>query len=59
MKRQDITASKAGRRTLISFAELKDFLASLPRIRQDMSKAKYRQLTNRKKLDRGVKSIMP
>lgn len=30
LKRQDITARKAGRRTLISFADLQAYLASLP-----------------------------
>ena len=30
LKRQDITARKAGRRTLISFADLEAYLASLP-----------------------------
>jgi len=30
LKRKDITARKAGRRTLISFAELEVYLASLP-----------------------------
>lgn len=30
LKRQDITARKAGRRTLISFADLQTYLASLP-----------------------------
>lgn len=30
LKRGDITARKAGRRTLISFSDLKDYLASLP-----------------------------
>lgn len=30
LKRQDITAVKAGRRTLISFADLEAYLASLP-----------------------------
>ena len=30
LKRKDITARKAGRRTLISFAELEAYLASLP-----------------------------
>ncbi len=30
LKRQDITARKAGRRTLILFAELQAYLASLP-----------------------------
>lgn len=30
MKRGDLTARKAGRRTLISFAELEAYLASLP-----------------------------
>lgn len=30
MKRGDLTARKAGRRTLISFADLEAYLASLP-----------------------------
>ncbi|NTZ41782.1 helix-turn-helix domain-containing protein [Altererythrobacter sp. SALINAS58] len=30
LKRQDISARKAGRRTLISFADLEAYLASLP-----------------------------
>lgn len=30
LKRKDITAKKAGRRTLISFADLHAYLASLP-----------------------------
>ena len=30
LKRQDISAKKAGRRTLISFADLQAYLASLP-----------------------------
>ena len=30
LKRGDLTARKAGRRTLISFAELEAYLASLP-----------------------------
>lgn len=30
LKRQDIIARKAGRRTLISFADLEAYLASLP-----------------------------
>lgn len=30
LKRNDITARKAGRRTLISFAALETYLASLP-----------------------------
>ncbi|MBO6825358.1 MAG: helix-turn-helix domain-containing protein [Sneathiella sp.] len=30
LKRGDITARKAGRRTLISFAELEAYLSSLP-----------------------------
>lgn len=30
LKRQDITAKKAGRRTLLSFADLEAYLASLP-----------------------------
>ena len=30
LKRQEITARKAGRRTLISFADLEAYLASLP-----------------------------
>jgi excisionase family DNA binding protein len=30
LKRQHITARKAGRRTLISFADLETYLASLP-----------------------------
>ena len=30
LKRQDITAKKAGRRTLISFEDLQAYLASLP-----------------------------
>lgn len=30
LKRQDITAKKAGRRTLISFADLEAYLANLP-----------------------------
>lgn len=30
LKRKDITARKAGRRTLISFVELEAYLASLP-----------------------------
>jgi excisionase family DNA binding protein len=30
LKRGDITARKAGRRTLISFADLQTYLASLP-----------------------------
>jgi len=30
LKRQDMTARKAGRRTLISFADLQAYLASLP-----------------------------
>ena len=30
LKRQDITARKAGRRTLISFADLEAYLANLP-----------------------------
>lgn len=30
LKRQDITARKAGRRTLISFRDLEAYLASLP-----------------------------
>lgn len=30
LKRNDITARKAGRRTLISFADLEAYLASLP-----------------------------
>ncbi len=30
LKRRDITARKAGRRTLISFADLEAYLASLP-----------------------------
>ena len=30
LKRQDISAWKAGRRTLISFADLEAYLASLP-----------------------------
>jgi len=30
LKRQDITARKAGRRTLISFADLEAYLSSLP-----------------------------
>jgi excisionase family DNA binding protein len=30
LKKQDITARKAGRRTLISFADLQAYLASLP-----------------------------
>jgi excisionase family DNA binding protein len=33
LKRQDITARKAGRRTLISFADLQAYLASLPEYR--------------------------
>lgn len=33
LKRGDITARKAGRRTLISFADLKAYLASLPEYR--------------------------
>ncbi|HEV2123451.1 MAG TPA: helix-turn-helix domain-containing protein [Chloroflexota bacterium] len=30
LKRQDLSAKKAGRRTLISFADLQAYLASLP-----------------------------
>jgi len=30
MKRRDITAKKAGRRTLISFADLEAYLSGLP-----------------------------
>jgi excisionase family DNA binding protein len=30
LKRKEITARKAGRRTLISFADLQDYLAKLP-----------------------------
>ena len=30
LKRQEITARKAGRRTLITFADLEAYLASLP-----------------------------
>jgi excisionase family DNA binding protein len=30
LKRKDITARKAGRRTLISFADLEAYMASLP-----------------------------
>lgn len=30
LKRRDMTAKKAGRRTLISFAELEAYLANLP-----------------------------
>ncbi len=30
LKRKELTAKKAGRRTLISFAELETYLASLP-----------------------------
>ena len=30
LKRGDLTARKAGRRTLISFSDLKDYLSSLP-----------------------------
>lgn len=33
LKRGDITARKAGRRTLISFADLQAYLASLPEYR--------------------------
>ncbi len=33
LKRGDITARKAGRRTLISFADLEAYLASLPEYR--------------------------
>lgn len=33
LKRGDITARKAGRRTLISFADLQAYLASLPQYR--------------------------
>lgn len=33
LKRQDITARKAGRRTLISFAELQLYLSNLPTYR--------------------------
>lgn len=33
LKRGDLTARKAGRRTLISFAELEAYLASLPQYR--------------------------
>ena len=33
LKRQDISARKAGRRTLISFADLEAYLASLPEYR--------------------------
>ena len=33
LKRRDITAKKAGRRTLIAFADLQAYLASLPSYR--------------------------
>jgi excisionase family DNA binding protein len=33
LKRRDISAKKAGRRTLISFADLQAYLASLPTYR--------------------------
>lgn len=33
LKRQDISARKAGRRTLIQFADLQAYLASLPEFR--------------------------
>jgi excisionase family DNA binding protein len=33
LKRGDITARKAGRRTLVSFADLQAYLASLPEYR--------------------------
>lgn len=33
LKRGDLTARKAGRRTLISFADLQTYLASLPEYR--------------------------
>ena len=35
LKRGDLTARKAGRRTLISFADLQAFLASLPAYQAD------------------------
>lgn len=36
LKRGDLTARKAGRRTLISFADLEAYLASLPTYRADV-----------------------
>ena len=35
LKRGDLTARKAGRRTLISFADLEAYLASLPTYRAE------------------------
>lgn len=35
LKRGDLTARKAGRRTLINFADLESYLASLPAYRRE------------------------